>query len=148
MATTSASRFICRYRFIPHLVAATCRSLAATSIVAIRKCAYYPRSSADFTHQPLQGVVGFDAAPVLRRHGVVAQRLFDAVLHDLCSLAEPDLAQPGHYLLSSFLGCLGVFLGMDGLQHGRHFFHLARWHSDPHVAIEMHGTTLATSLLD
>jgi hypothetical protein len=34
MATISASLFICRYRLVPHFVAATCRSRAATSISA------------------------------------------------------------------------------------------------------------------
>ena len=56
---------------------------------------------------------------MLRRHALVTQRLADAVLDDLRSLGQPHGSKFFHYLESLFFSCLGVFLGMNGLQYGK-----------------------------
>jgi hypothetical protein len=73
-------------------------------------------------HKLLQWVVGFLAAPVLRRHVVVNERFADPALQDLRSFGLPRGAQLLHYLESFFFNGLAVLLGMSGVQHGSHFF--------------------------
>src|ERR1700677_2436116 len=41
-----------------------------------------------------------------------------------------------------FFRGLGIFLGMDGFEHGCHFFYLAAWYRRPNVAIKMHYAAL------
>jgi hypothetical protein len=71
MATTSARQFICRYRLVHQLVAATCRRREPTNIRADwpsgERRAHHPCSSADLPHQSFQEIVGSQAAPVFRR---------------------------------------------------------------------------------
>jgi len=69
--------------------------------------AHHPRSSPGLPHQPLQRVVGPQAAPVFRWHVVVAQRLADAVLDDLRGLGQSHNAQLSQYLESLFLSAVG-----------------------------------------
>jgi len=81
--------------------------------VAVRKRSHDARSSANLPVEPFQRVVGADAPPVFRRHGVITQRLINTGFDDLRSLAQPHLAQLSRHLPNFFLSRLRVFLRMD-----------------------------------
>jgi len=51
-------------------------------------------------------------------------------------------------MLGLLLRRRAIFLRVNGLQRGRHFFHFAGRHSGPHVAIKMHRALAATAFPD
>jgi hypothetical protein len=83
---------------------------------------------------------------VLRRHGIVTQRLSDAVLDDLGGLGQLHRPQLFNDQASLLLRRFGIFLGLDGLQHRCYFLHLADWHRRPDVAVEVHHAALPLRL--
>jgi hypothetical protein len=87
---------------------------------AIRKGAHHARSSPHFPHQPFQWVVGLDAAPVFRRHRVIAERLVHPRGHDLRSPRQLHRPQLFYYQCSLFPCCLCVFLGVRSLPRCPH----------------------------
>jgi len=74
MDRTSASRFICRYRFLPLLVAAACRSRVATSSKALWSSWSTPAAclSPDLPQRTFQRIVGPQTMSMFRWYGVVA----------------------------------------------------------------------------
>jgi hypothetical protein len=131
-----------RQRLLLHLVAATCLNRAATSIKALGECSLYPHFAADLPHDPFQGIVCPKAPPVFSGEIHVVQCLFNIFLHQLAGLGQLHgfelLLQVSNLLVRSLL----VLLGVDGLEHRRHLFHLARRHHRLDIAVEVNHAPL------
>lgn len=54
------------------------------------------RAPTDFPHQPLQGIVRPELAPMTVREGVITQRLLDAFFDQISHLAQPLGTQTAH----------------------------------------------------
>lgn len=119
MALTSASLFICMYRFVPP---PNCSDMPQSGcdqhlgLVTVREGANNTYSLPDVAHQPFQRLIGFETAPVLGRHCIVAQRLLDSVFDDLISPGQTHGAQLLDHLQGHFLSCIGIFLRVKRLE--------------------------------
>src|ERR1039457_4667494 len=105
-----------------------------------------PGAPADLAHDALEGIIGAQAAPVLRGKLEVLERLLDALGNDVGRAGELHLPKLGYDEHGLSLGRGTILLGMDCLQHGGHVPHLGRRHGGPHVPVEMHGTALPESV--
>jgi hypothetical protein len=67
----------------------------------------------------------------------VVQRLFNIFLHQLAGLGQLQGFELLHQVSSRLARSLLVLLGVDGLEHRRHLFHLARRHPRADIAVEV-----------
>ena len=79
-------------------------------------------------------------------HGLIGQRLLNAVLDLLGGLLQLHGAQLGDHSLRLLAGSLLVLLCVDRLEHFRHNFGLGFGHNRENVAIEMHRAALIFGL--
>ena len=84
--------------------------------IAVRKSAHDAGASPDFAHEPFEGIVGPQAAPVFTREGHVGESFLQAVVDHLRRLPQLHLAQTLHHGLRFLDRRPGILLGVDGLQ--------------------------------
>ena len=109
---------------------------------AVGEGAYHPRPATYLAVEPLDGVVGAYAPPVLAGKPGVRQRLGVAVHDDPGRLLQPGPLELRGHLERLGLGGPARLHGVDGLEHGRDLRPLGLGYLGQHVAVEVHGAAL------
>ena len=91
----------------------------------------------DFLHDPLQRVVGAQVPPMRLGKGIIAERLMGTLTNDLRRGMKLPVRELGHDDFDLVLRRLAVFLGVNGLEHHRHFGQAVVGHHAEHIAIEV-----------
>lgn len=109
--------------------------------LAVRERANHSRAPADLFHQPFERIVRPDAAPVLGREGVIAQRLVGGLLDQIGCGAHLAGAEFADDLCHLSVGGGTVLAGMDRLEHIGRLAHLGGGDVVEDVTIPMHGAS-------
>ena len=102
-------------------------------------------SADDFSHDPLERVVGVYLLPVDVREGVVGERFGHAPLDEIGRRVHPDGAQVVDDGARLSVGRVPALLGMDSLEHMAHLADFGRWNVAEYIPVEMHHATLPAS---
>lgn len=76
-------------------------------------------SSADFSHDPFQGIIGTDAPPMFLGEPVVSQGVFDALIDPFGCLGKFHGLELGTDRMCLVSSGVEVLRSMDSLKHGR-----------------------------
>ena len=113
---------------------------------AVGEGAHHPGAPADLAVEPLDGVVGAYAPPVLAGEPGVRQGLGEALPHDPRGLPEPHALELPGDLEGLGLGGLARLHGVYGLEHGGDRGAPGLGDPGQHVAVEVHGAALVGGL--
>lgn len=110
--------------------------------LTVREWADNARAPSDLAHQPLQRIISANTPPVFVRKGIKAQRLFDRFAQSVGQLRQLHRSQLVLYVTRLGERSLARHAGVNGVEHQRHFTHLAARNLAQAVAVPMNRTAL------
>ena len=110
--------------------------------VAVGKTAHHAGASADLPVQSLNGIVGADARPMLRRKIRIGECFFDPIFNLLCGFLQLHFFQFFNDRPGLFTGSFFALLRMDRLEHLGYQFNLGLRYHRENVAVKVDDTAL------